>query len=132
MKLKITSSTQQIYSTQEAIELYVPTSQGVIGILPGHVDLVSTLQIGEIRIKLKDKTSKSVVVNGGLLQLRNDEILILADEASLTEDLIKEEISQAIKNAEDKISSKLDATELIQLEKKLRYEKFKQQAAQGL
>ena len=125
MKIKVIASSREIFASDQAQEVYVPATQGITGILPGHAKFISTLEIGELRIKLPQET-KRIALNGGLIHVAKDEILILADEASLAEELVSEQISSAIANAEAKISGKLAPSELILLEKILRYERFKQ------
>ncbi|MEI7579618.1 MAG: ATP synthase F1 subunit epsilon [bacterium] len=124
MKLTVISSSQNILDQDGVTEVSAPTTEGMIGILPGHVNLVTSLQIGELRAKVDNKWIK-IILNGGILQIANDQVTVLADEASLSEVLVKEEIEAAIERAEKQIASKLPAVELIELEKKLRYEKFK-------
>lgn len=126
MKIKVTASTQELYNSDQVYQVIAPTTDGIIAILPGHIDIVTTLQMGKLEIKLHDKQVKEIILNGGLLQVKNDQIAVLADEASLAEDLIIEEIAEAIQNAEKQLAGKLAPTELIQYEKKLRYERFKQ------
>lgn len=126
MKLKVISSSKKVYESEEIQEINVPTINGRIGILPGHINLIIPLEIGNIKVK-KGDTVEKILLNGGMLQIADNEILILADEANLSDKLVKEEIKEAIKNAEENIAtSELDPAELIQLEKKLRYEKFKE------
>lgn len=125
MKIKVVSSSLEIFASNEVKEVYVPTTEGEVGILPGHVNLVSTLEIGELKIRM-GKGDKEIILNGGILQVKDDEVLVLADEASLSDELVKEEIDEAIISAEKQMSGKLEPAELIQLEKRLRYERFKQ------
>ncbi|MCA9383301.1 ATP synthase F1 subunit epsilon [Candidatus Dojkabacteria bacterium] len=125
MKLKVVSSSQELLTTDKVDAVFVTTTDGEIGLLPGHVNLVATLEVGEMRYKLNGEFHP-VLISGGIVQFKDDEILILADEADLPDNLVKEEISSAIRNAEEQLSGELEPAELIQLEKKLRYEKFKE------
>ncbi len=125
MQIKIISSSEEILQTEKVNELIVPTVNGTIAILKGHVNLISTLDVGEVKI-LKTDEEISLVVNGGIIQVKDDNILVLADEANLSSEIIAEEVEKAIKQAEEKMAqATLPPSELIQLEKQLRYEKFK-------
>jgi len=126
MNISVISSSENLLQLDNINEVYVPTSDGTIAILPGHMNLITTLDIGELRIK-SDDVCHNVLFNGGILQCQGDEILILVDEASLSDDLVAEEIDQAIELAEKQISSTLKPSDLIQLERKLKYEKFKRE-----
>jgi F0F1-type ATP synthase epsilon subunit len=66
-----------------------------------------------------------MLINGGTASYANNELTILTEDGVASDDLIKEEIEGALKNAKEQKSSQLDPTELIQLEKQLRFEMFK-------
>ncbi len=126
MKLKVISSSKQLYENDTVDALIVPTTDGEIEILPQHINLVSTLNLGKLIIK-SGEAATEIILNGGMIRGNNDDILVLADEASLATELVQEEIAAAIAAAEQKIAtSELEPSELIQLEKRLRYERFKQ------
>src|SRR5699024_3986995 len=55
---------------------------GEIGVLPGHIPLVAPLVIDSVRLK-HDNTEEIIVVNGGFLEVRPDEVSILAPSAEL-------------------------------------------------
>lgn len=130
MFLKVISQKTQLFEG-EVSSLLVPTIQGQLGIYPGHANLISVLDVGEINIRT-NKEEKKIVVNGGFLQISGDKVTILADEAEMSEKLVAEEIDEAIKRAEEKVSMKLAETDLIQAEKALRYEKMKKKVRDGL
>lgn len=130
MKLTIISQTKKLYE-QDIKMVTVPGKEGELGILPGHVNLISILDTGEVKIKEKDK-EVTFVINGGIIEIKNDELIILANEAALAPELVAKEIDEAIKMAEEKRRGLLEPTELIQLEKQLRYEKLKRKMTDKL
>ena len=130
MKLIIISQTKKLYE-QDIKMVTVPGKEGELGILPGHVNLISILDTGEVKIKEKDK-EVTFVINGGIIEIKNDELIILANEAALAPELVAKEIDEAIKMAEEKRRGLLEPTELIQLEKQLRYEKLKRKMTDKL
>ncbi len=62
------------------------SESGEIGVLPGHIPLVAPLVIDSVRLK-HDNTEEIVVVNGGFLEVRPDEVSILAPSAELASDI---------------------------------------------
>lgn len=123
MLLKIISS-EKILFEGEVESVDAPTISGHICILPKHVNLVSALDVGTMWAKTS--TAKmEFVLNGGFVQVKNDEIIILANEAAVPKDIVRAEVEAAIKRAEEQISKDLPPQELILLEKQLRYEKLK-------
>jgi len=126
MTVKVVSSTQEIFNAEDALEVYAPTTAGIVGILNNHTNYIAPLEIGELRIKF-GKGEQRIILNGGIIQVIDNEVLVLADEASKSEDIIKAEVEKAIENAQKKLSAPLESVELIKLEKLLRYERFKQE-----
>ncbi|MBB5174069.1 F0F1 ATP synthase subunit epsilon [Texcoconibacillus texcoconensis] len=64
----------------------VKTSEGGLGILPGHLPLVTPLTIGAVRAK-KDGNIQLIAVNGGFMEVRSDEVNVLAESAELPSDI---------------------------------------------
>ncbi len=54
----------------------VPGSDGDLGILPGHVPLLSTLRPGIIRIQNKGSSETHFEVQSGFIELRSDKVQI--------------------------------------------------------
>ena len=124
MKVNILSSVKQILVSDNVSELMVPTKSGIIGILNNHQDLVTSLDIGELVVK-EGEVSRKIAISGGFLSVKDNNVQILCDDAIMEEEIVLAEIAKAEENAKLKLSRKLPEKELIELEKQLRYEKFK-------
>ena len=124
MKVNILSSVKQILVSDKVSELMVPTKSGIIGILNNHQDLVTSLDIGELVVK-EGELSRKIAISGGFLSVKDNNVQILCDDAIMEEEILLAEIAKAEENAKLKLSGKLPEKELIELEKQLRYEKFK-------
>lgn len=124
MKVNILSSTKQILESDKVSELSVPTKSGIIGILNNHQDLVTSLDIGELVVK-EGEVSRKIAISGGFLSVKDNNVQILCDDAIMEEEIVLAEIAKAEEKAKLKLSGKLPEKELIELEKQLRYEKFK-------
>jgi F-type H+-transporting ATPase subunit epsilon len=128
MKLKVISASRKLFDG-EVNEVAVPGGKGDMVILPGHTSLLSTLSLGEVVFESESQTSR-IVIDGGLVQVENDEVLVLADEAVAVDDIVLEEIEEAEKQAHERIrDEQLSSSDLIQAEKALRYERLKKDAA---
>lgn len=104
----------------------LPSSQGEIEVLPEHMSLITELNQGKVVLEMDHNQNLDLFVSGGYARVRNNEVNLLLDEVDLADELVEEEIKQAITNAEEMIAdSDLPPAELIQLEKRLRYERFK-------
>ncbi|WP_026555386.1 F0F1 ATP synthase subunit epsilon [Arthrobacter sp. 35W] len=59
------------------------TSDGEIGILPGHSPLLAILAEGELAIEPLDGARIAVTVDGGFFSVDSDRVVIVADNAQL-------------------------------------------------
>ncbi len=122
MNLKIVTSSKVLLETDGVSQVNIPTLSGDIGVLPGHIPLISIVGYGALNY-IDDKGKSHVIaVSGGFLRIGGDEIFVMVDDAELPENIVLAEIEDAIKRAHEKKSTDLPASELIQLEKQLRFE----------
>ncbi|MFC3927063.1 F0F1 ATP synthase subunit epsilon [Streptococcus caprae] len=65
------------------------TKAGEMGILPGHVNVIVPLEVDELKIRRVDDENHVdwVAVNGGILELKNDVLIIVADSAERERDI---------------------------------------------
>lgn len=63
----------------KCVSLVVPTTEGMIGILAMHENLVAAVTIGVIKYTLPDGTRCHAAVSNGLLKVENNEVLILVE-----------------------------------------------------
>ncbi|NLN18935.1 MAG: ATP synthase F1 subunit epsilon [Firmicutes bacterium] len=64
----------------------LPGKKGAFGILYGHAPLVAELTAGVSRFGELGGHQRRVFVSGGFVEVRNNQVVVLADEAKLTED----------------------------------------------
>ena len=74
---------ERIVYSSEVLMVVAMTTTGEIGVLPLHAPLVSTLATGEVRLKTGEGPGdwETFAVSGGYIQVHEDKVLILADEA---------------------------------------------------
>lgn len=75
---------------------------GELGILPGHIPLVAPLEIGAVRLK-KDGKTELVAVSGGFLEVRPDQVTILAQAAEMATEIDVERALRAKERAEQRL-----------------------------
>lgn len=83
----------------EAVEATLPTPQGQITVLPNHMPLISLLSPGEIVLKING-TDHVLATEGGIVEIANNEVKILADTAEDVDSLDQLKIEEAKKEAE--------------------------------
>lgn len=93
----------------------VRAESGDLGILPGHIPTVAPLKIGAVRLK-KDGQTDLAAVSGGFLEVRPDQVTILAQAAETAESIDKERALAAKKRAEDRLNKRSDDTDIRRAE----------------
>jgi F-type H+-transporting ATPase subunit epsilon len=88
-----------------AEEVILPSSTGQLGILTGHIPLLTALDIGVMRVRI-DKEWIPIVLLGGFAEVDNNKITILVNGAEETGEI---DINSAQKNLEEAISKLADA-----------------------
>ncbi|MDR2666052.1 MAG: ATP synthase F1 subunit epsilon [Endomicrobium sp.] len=102
-KLKIEIlSPEGIILKEDIISVSFPTTSGIITVLPGHINIVTKLNSGEIEINtIKD--IKKIIVSGGFIEITDNNVNVVAEFAvqSDKEKERMEKIKEAIKLASD-------------------------------
>jgi len=96
---------ERIVYTNEVEMVVAPTIDGEVGILPLHAPLVSVLKPGEVRVKWNDqKDVEWFAVSGGYVQVHEDKVIILADQAIPVSQIEVERARQALERARERLS----------------------------
>jgi F-type H+-transporting ATPase subunit epsilon len=95
---------ERLAFSEEVDAVTVPGSEGELGILPHHAPLVSTLGVGELRIR-KGTTEESFAIFGGFLQVLPDKVIVLAETADMASDIDLEKAQEARREAEQALES---------------------------
>jgi len=101
--LEIVTPERLAYS-DEVDAVVLPGSEGEIGVLPHHAPLVSTLGVGELRIR-KGGTEESFAIVGGFLQVRPDKVVVMAETADMASEIDLEKAQEARREAERALES---------------------------
>lgn len=98
LQLEIVTPERLAYA-DEVDAVIVPGSEGELGILPHHAPLVSTLGLGELKIR-KGGQEESFAIVGGFLQVRPDKVVVLAETADMASEIDLEKAHEARREAE--------------------------------
>ena len=106
MPLHVQVVTQEgLLFEDDAVDMVVvPGSEGEMGILPHHAALLSTLNYGELRIR-KAGAEESFIVYGGIVEVRPDRVIVLADTAVSSYEVDEAEAQAAKQRAEQLMTS---------------------------
>jgi F-type H+-transporting ATPase subunit epsilon len=79
----------------------LPGEAGELGILPGHMPLMTRIKPGAVRIKTPGDKEELIFVAGGLLEVQPGLVTVLADTAIRGADLDQAKAMEAKKLAEE-------------------------------
>ncbi|MCX7149110.1 MAG: F0F1 ATP synthase subunit epsilon [Rhodocyclales bacterium] len=79
----------------------LPGEAGELGILPGHMPLMTRIKPGAVRIKMPGDKEELIFVAGGLLEVQPGLVTVLADTAIRGADLDQAKAMEAKKMAEE-------------------------------
>ena len=102
----IVSAEEQIFSgLAEFVAL--PGESGELGILPGHMPLMTRIKPGAVRVKIPNQVEEELVfVAGGLLEVQPGLVTVLADTAIRGRDLDEAKALDAKRRAEDAMANR--------------------------
>jgi F-type H+-transporting ATPase subunit epsilon len=94
---------QQTVFEGEAEMVSAPGSDGRLGILPRHAPLLTTLALGELRVR-EHGVDEGIFVAGGFLEVNNDIVTILADDAERASEIDEAHAEDARRRAQETLT----------------------------
>ncbi|MEV8255054.1 F0F1 ATP synthase subunit epsilon [Rhodoglobus sp. NPDC076762] len=82
LAVSVVSADQELWSG-EATQLIARTTEGEIGILPGHEPLLAILAKGEVRVTTADGQTITALADNGFLSVENNTVTVVASTAEL-------------------------------------------------
>jgi len=83
-------------------EVVLPGSNGELGVLPGHIPLLTKLDIGEMVIKDGEEERRFFVVRG-FAEILGDQVRVLAQECEGVDEIDVEEARAELREAEREV-----------------------------
>jgi len=121
LTLEIVTPAARVYS--DTIDsVVIPAVDGEVGILPGHIPLLTQIDHGELRV-VKNGQPLALIVGGGFVQVSGDRVSVLADFAIEEEKIDEHAVEAAMKRAEDALrgADSLEPAEIERLEAFVRF-----------
>ncbi|MFA6285758.1 MAG: ATP synthase F1 subunit epsilon [Opitutaceae bacterium] len=104
LTLEIVTPQARVYS--DTIEtVVIPTLTGEIGVLPGHVSLVTQVAEGELRVT-KDGKLLVLAISAGFAEIDNDKVSVLAEQAITLDKIDVTSVETALVRAQEALKEK--------------------------
>lgn len=102
---------------EDVYEVVLPTLDGEIGVLQNHMPLVSVATTGAIAIRRQSRDTDAqrefFATNGGVIDVQDNSVRVLVDEADHADDINEAEVQKALDRAQ---KMKAEAKDQISLE----------------
>ncbi|HPU44459.1 MAG TPA: ATP synthase F1 subunit epsilon [Dictyoglomaceae bacterium] len=128
--LEINTPTKALY-TGFVISIILPVEDGMIGVLPGHVNLLARIVPGILLAKTENK-NLIFVIGEGFAELINDNLYIIADFAELAENIDKTTLEKEEEEIKEKLLIEKDSVLKEELRLSLSINYLKQKAVRLL
>jgi len=103
LRVQIVTAEREVFAEDAADMVVAPGAEGVVGILPRHAPLLTTLNPGVVRIK-KGGSEEAMAVGGGFLQVARDQVLILADTAERADEIDEARAEEGRRRARENLA----------------------------
>nr|YP_010156028.1 ATP synthase CF1 epsilon subunit [Cumathamnion serrulatum]QQY85361.1 ATP synthase CF1 epsilon subunit [Cumathamnion serrulatum] len=130
LKIQIIAPDKIVWDA-DAEEAILPSSTGQLGILTGHIPLLTALDIGVMRVKI-NREWQPIILLGGFAEIENDQLTILVNGAEAISEVNLEEVQKNLEEATNLLSIAKTNKEKIEATQNLRKAKAKIQAANVL
>ncbi len=104
IRVDVVSAEESIFSGPAKF-VALPGEAGELGILPGHMPLITRIRPGAVRIEKADGTEEFVFVAGGILEVQPRHVVVLSDTAIRGKDLDEAKAGDARKQAEEALKN---------------------------
>lgn len=86
----------------------IPGTEGGFQVLDKHAPLLSTFEIGLVKVVMIDGVTKYYTTGGGTAEILNNKILVLADSFEDIDEIDQERAKRALERAKERLSNKDD------------------------
>lgn len=121
LTLEIVTPDARVYS--DTIDsVVIPTVEGEVGILPGHIPLLTQVEHGELRVT-KGAETLFLAISGGFAEIEADRVHVLAEHAISEEKIDEKAVEEALRRAERELddAKHLDPQQYEHLQGLVRY-----------
>ena len=102
LTLRVLAPDQSVFDGT-AEEIILPSTTGLLGVLPGHISMVTAIDIGVLRV-LKNGNWDSIALMGGFAEVESDEVTILVNGAEMGTNIDATEAEAELEKAKSQLT----------------------------
>ncbi|PIM97377.1 Mitochondrial F1F0-ATP synthase, subunit delta/ATP16 [Handroanthus impetiginosus] len=115
----------------EVKEIILSANSGQIGVLPNHAPIATAVDIGTLRIRLKDQWL-TMALMGGFARIGNNEITVLVNDVEKGSDIDPQEAQQTLEIAEANLRKAKGKRQIIEANLALRRARTRVEAVNAI
>ena len=116
IKVDVVSAEEHIFSG-EAELVSLPGTSGELGIMPGHLPLITLIRPGFVRVHVPgEQEPEQIFVAGGVLEVQPEQVTVHSDTAVRSKDLDEARAKEALAAAEAARASATGSIEIARIE----------------
>ena len=106
LTLRVLAPDQSVFD-DTADEIILPSTTGLLGVLPGHISMVTAIDFGVLRV-LKNGNWNSIALTGGFAEVESDEVTVLVNNAEMGKNIDSVKAEAELEQAKNQLSQAQD------------------------
>ncbi len=102
LTLRVIAPDQSVFD-DTADEIILPSTTGLLGVLPGHISMVTAIDFGVLRV-LKDGNWDSIALTGGFAEVESNEVTVLVNKAEMGKNIDSAKAEAELEQAKNQLS----------------------------
>ncbi|WP_269608815.1 ATP synthase F1 subunit epsilon [Prochlorococcus marinus] len=106
LTLRVLAPDQSVFD-DTADEIILPSTTGLLGILPGHISMVTAIDFGVLRV-FKNGNWDSIALSGGFAEVESNEVTVLVNKAELGRNIDSAQAEAELEQAKNQLNQTQD------------------------
>ena len=132
LTLRVLAPDQSVFDGT-AQEVILPSTTGLLGVLPGHISMVTAIDIGVLRV-LSNGNWDSIALMGGFAEVESNDVTVLVNGAELGSKIDPASAEKELENAKNEFNQfegQDNSTEKVKAQEKLNRARARYQATKA-
>ena len=101
LTLRVLAPDQSVFD-DTAEEIILPSTTGLLGVLPGHISMVTAIDIGVMRV-FKNGNWDSIALTGGFAEVESNEVTVLVNKAEMGKNIDSAKAEAELEQAKNQL-----------------------------
>ena len=102
LTLRVLAPDQSVFD-DTADEIILPSTTGLLGVLPGHISMVTAIDFGVLRV-FKNGNWDSIALSGGFAEVESNEVTVLVNKAEMGKNIDSAVAEAELEKAKNQLS----------------------------